>query len=157
MLTILDRLLQRLASAGIMAMLGIHTLSEPEKNNPLWCEASSCNTANGAPLLQAWSTLAERHCKHPNVIAADLFNEPYQATWGVGRPDTDWGLAASRIGNHVQSRCARWLIVTQGVGNNQGQCKESASQSTCWWDENLVSQITHPIMLRDQSKLVLSP
>eukprot|EP00326_Haptolina_ericina_P038408 CAMPEP_0181245052 /NCGR_PEP_ID=MMETSP1096-20121128/43203_1 /TAXON_ID=156174 ORGANISM="Chrysochromulina ericina, Strain CCMP281" /NCGR_SAMPLE_ID=MMETSP1096 /ASSEMBLY_ACC=CAM_ASM_000453 /LENGTH=213 /DNA_ID=CAMNT_0023341673 /DNA_START=68 /DNA_END=706 /DNA_ORIENTATION=+ len=83
--------------------------------------------------------------------------EPYQATWGVGRPGTDWGLAASRIGNHVQSRCARWLIVAQGVGNNQGQCKESASQSTCWWGENLVSQIAHPIMLRDQSKLVLSP
>jgi|EP00966_Prymnesium_polylepis_P270021 endoglucanase len=53
------------------------------------------------PLLEAWTVLAARYCEtQPHVIAADLFNEPFAATWGdewgEGR---DWPSAAERLGS----------------------------------------------------------
>ena len=105
--------------------------------------------------------LAERYCAEPNVIAADLFNEPADATW-VHKGEkidffTDWPSAASRLGNHVLDICPRWLIVVAGVANKGGQCKDSASNTHCWWGENFIGHATRPVELSDPSKLVLSP
>ena len=79
-LDILEDVARRLKRVGILVVLDIHTLSDPEQNDPLWCLAASCSTVTEAPLWRAWEVLAARFCSHPNVIAADLFNEPYGAT-----------------------------------------------------------------------------
>ena len=77
-LAILDDILTRLRTAGIFVVLDMHTSVYPEANTPLWCgSASSCTAADEAPIRQAWETLAQRYCNsHPNVIGADLYNEP---------------------------------------------------------------------------------
>mmetsp|Transcript_29831 Transcript_29831/g.65226 ORF Transcript_29831/g.65226 Transcript_29831/m.65226 type:complete len:779 (-) Transcript_29831:266-2602(-) len=150
-----DDLLLRLRRAGLLVMIDIHTLTEPEQNNPLWCEADACTAENEAPLFAAWRTLARRYCSHPNVIAADLFNEPFGATWGTNRA-TDWDRAAERLGTMLHSECARWLVVVEGIANRGGACKKLSGDG-CWWGENILGQLDAPIVLPDQSKLVLSP
>lgn len=56
-------------------------------------------------MLLSWTRLTSKLCGQWNVFGADLHNEPHQATWGRGW-DTDWNLAAGRIGNHVLARRA---------------------------------------------------
>ena len=158
-LDILDDVVIRLEQAGIFVVLDMHTL-ESDGNQGLWCYANSlgeCTTDEEAPIREAWEVLAARYCSSPNVVGADLFNEPFSATWGLGSSGTDWGLAAGRLGSHVLSRCSRWLILVEGVASNNGQCRASASHDSCWWGENLIPQTAHPVQLSDPSKLVLSP
>ena len=84
----LDDLIQRLAGAGIFVMLDMHTVSEPEKNNGLWCaepgqegcsrgttEDDLSNPNTDWQVLAAWTKLAHRFCARRNVILADVFNE----------------------------------------------------------------------------------
>ena len=133
-LDILDDLVIRLEQAGIFVVLDMHTL-EVDGNQGLWCDPNSrgeCTANEEAPIREAWEVLAARYCSSPNVVGADLFNEPYSATWGLGSSGTDWGLAAGRLGNHVLSHCSRWLILVEGVANNDGQCRASASHDFCW-------------------------
>ena len=133
-LDILDDLVIRLEQAGIFVVLDMHTL-EVDGNQGLWCYPNSrgeCTANEEAPIREAWEVLAARYCSSPNVVGADLFNEPYSATWGLGSSGTDWGLAAGRLGNHVLSHCSRWLILVEGVANNDGQCRASASHDFCW-------------------------
>ena len=115
-------------------VLDMHTL-EVDGNQGLWCDPNSrgeCTANEEAPIREAWEVLAARYCSSPNVVGADLFNEPHSATWGLGSSGTDWGLAAGRLGNHVLSHCSRWLILVEGVANNDGQCRASASHDFCW-------------------------
>ena len=118
-LDILDDVVIRLQEAGIFVVLDIHTL-EVDYNNGLWCEPNrqgQCTESEEAPLREAWEVLATRYCSSPNVVGADLFNEPHDAFWGRGSSGTDWGLAAGRLGSHLLSHCPRWLILVEGVSN----------------------------------------
>ena len=50
----------------------------------------------------------------------DLRNEIRKAngkspTWGDGNKETDWRLAAERIGNEVQEIAPHWLIIVGGI------------------------------------------
>ena len=127
------------------------------ENEPYWCGCLPCTHELEAPLSAAWALLAARYCHAPNVIMADLFNEPYLASWGTGEPRTDWDLAVSRIGSALLDSCPRWLLVAQGVANNGGLCA-AASGYHCWWGENLIGQLHHPIELPNHpGRLVLSP
>lgn len=86
----------------------------------------------------------------------DLHNEPHKASWGQGNQWTDWNKAAERIGNHVLSRCPRWLINVEGVGYDPGAVN-SRGIPGLWWGENLVGVKVAPVRLTNQSKLVYSP
>ena len=78
---------------------------------------------------QAWTNLMDVLCSRWNVFAADLKNEPVDATWGFcDDPHRDarrcnekleWGHAAGRIGNHILEQCPRMLIVVEGVGGGE--------------------------------------
>ncbi|EOD29661.1 hypothetical protein EMIHUDRAFT_233753 [Emiliania huxleyi CCMP1516] len=161
-LAALDDLVRRLQDAGIYVMLGIHVIAT-DTNSALWCQSveGGCSSEDEEPLFDAWSSLVTRYCASPNVIAADLYNEPFGATWGSGDRMTDWDLAAERLGNHVLARCPRWLIFVQGIANNGGWCRNHPSGlhsgHTCWWGEAVHPHRAHPIELSDASKLVLSP
>ena len=193
-LDMLAHVSQRLAGAGIFLMLDVHSMVEPEQNQPLWCEPGDggAGCADGVdddalsqpdsiqPLLRVWEILAERLCSHRNVIMADLYNEPFGAHWGnhtvpprtraemqhpwTADPSwargTDWAAAAQRLGNHVLSLCERWLIVVQGVANNEPThiCMNvTDGAGWCWWGENVLGQVTNPIRLEQPDRLVLSP
>lgn len=164
-LSVLDDIVDRLKAVGVFVALDIHTLSDPEGNNNLWCLANSCNTTNEAPLWDAWATLSTHFCAKPNVFASDLFNEPYGADWASGDAGVDWNSAAQRLGDHVLSICPRWLIVVNGIANRDGECRRScldagmvsAHCSGCWWGENIIGHVDDPITLSTPEKLVLSP
>ena len=84
----LDDLILRLQRIGVLVLLDMHTLGEggSASNTPFWCgEDAPCDEASERPLMAAWGLLAARYCSRPNVMGADLFNEPYGATW----PSTD--------------------------------------------------------------------
>ena len=52
--------------------------------------------------------------------------------------------------------CPRWLIVVEGVGNNNKACGH-AGHGGCWWGENILGQLRAPITLSLPDRLVLSP
>lgn len=159
-LDVLDDVVDRLRAAGIFVALDVHTLTLPEHNQPLWClrePSQGCGDDDEDLIFSAWRVLAQRYCSSPNVILADLFNEPYQATWtGAGTGGTDWGDFARRMGDFVLGLCPRWLIIVEGVGGNNGQCG-ALGHGGCWWGENILSQREHPIQLSLPNRLVLSP
>ena len=159
-LDVLDDVIERLRDVGIFVALDVHTLTVPEHNQPLWClrePSQGCGDDDEDLVFSAWQILAQRYCSSPNVILADLFNEPYYATWmGAGPGGTDWGDFARRMGNFVLGLCPRWLIMVEGVGGNNGQCG-ALGHGGCWWGENILSQREHPIELSFPNRLVLSP
>ena len=138
-------------------MLDMHGYDDT--NSAMWCGdpvSGACTAEDEASLFGAWSTVADRYCGSPNVIAADLFNEPYGATWGTGNVSTDWDLAAERLGAHVHAQCPRWLVVVQGIANRGGWCRDHSGYG-CWWGEMVIAHRYHPVSLPDPKKLVLSP
>ena len=90
------------------------------------------------PLEEAWRKLARRFCSHWNVFAADLFNEPWGASWGSNEPAHDWARYAARLGDLILAECPRWLVVIEGVGTG-GPTVQPADHTfcdLCFWGEN---------------------
>ena len=108
-----------------------------------------------ATLPQLWSKLADALCDQWNLVGVDLHHEPHKATWGQGPVSKRWDEGAKRLGNHVLSRCARWLVFVQGI--SYGAPHDGGSSKGYWWGENLVGAIEQPIVLSDKSKLVYAP
>jgi endoglucanase len=106
-------------------------------------------------LLQQWTKLADALCGQWNVVAVDLHHEPHKATWGQGPANKRWDLAATRLGNHVLSRCPRWLIFVEGI--HHGAPNDGGAAKGYWWGENLVGAAQSPVSLTDPTKLVYSP
>lgn len=92
----------------------------------------------------------------PISVAQDLQNEPHSSSWGKGLP-TDWNKAAEKLGDHVNSKCARWMIFVEGVGYTPGAPGADDPGAGFWWGENLVGAKVAPVRLRNQSKLVYAP
>ena len=156
-LDILDDVVNKLQVAGVFVALDVHTLTHPEHNDPLWCLGDGgCDAETEELIFASWEKLANRYCSHPNVIFADLFNEPYYATWRGELGGSDWGDFAKRMGDFVLGICPRWLILVEGVGGNEGQCG-AMGHGGCWWGENIITAREHPIQLALPNRLVLSP
>ena len=100
--------------------------------------------------IHTWPHASDLHC-------TDLYNEPFSATWGVGDSTNRWDLAATRLGNAVLYECPRWMIVVEGVAQHGGSWSSCSQHGGCWWGENIQGHVSHPIVLSDESKLVLSP
>ena len=76
---------------------------------------------------RSWAHIADVLCSQWNVIGVDLQSQPFRASWdspGKGpptfNPATDWNAAATRLGNFVLSKCPRWLVFVEGVGETPG-------------------------------------
>ena len=144
---------QKAAKYGILVMMTCHrTTPTAWPGEGLWHDSH----ISEQQALDSWSSVADALCGQWNVFAADLQNEPHKASWGKGR-DTDWDKAAARIGNHVLSRCPRWLIMVEGVGYNPGAPGADNPAQGFWWGENLVGIKVAPVALSNQRRLVYSP
>jgi endoglucanase len=156
-LSVLDDVLDRLRVAGIFVVIDMHTISEPEAQDPLWhANADTWDVVSDErPLRDAWSVMADRYCaSQPHVIGVDLFNEPYSSTWGASRGGGhDWASAAERLGDHVLERCSRWLILVSGVADYSG---DGCHDVGCCCP-NIRGQLDRPLKLRHPGRLVLSP
>jgi endoglucanase len=146
-LEIMDAVIQEAGRQGLMVLLDNHALNDqvlPE----VWYD----NQVSEADWIRVWTMLADRYKSQPNVIGADLLNEPHgRASWGTGNPATDWRLAAERAGNAIGAVNPNWLILVQGVENNvPGQKLQH------WLGGNLEGVRNFPVRLNQSRKLVYS-
>ena len=101
-----------LREAGILVALDMHSLWK-DGNAGTWCGDAEprCDVTDTSHFMfRAWRILAERLCAEPNVLFADVFNEPYDHSWD------GWARFVEAIGAHILHYCPRWLIVAEGVG-----------------------------------------
>ena len=142
------------AEHGILVMLTCHRLRPSAwPGDGKWFD----RVITEERVKASWDKLADRLCPQWNVFAVDLQNEPHGSSWGLGMGDkSDWGHAAERLGNHVLSRCRRWLIMVEGIGYDPGSSDQDPAGGI-FWGENLAGALQQPVQLSDPSKLVFSP
>ena len=138
---ILDELILKLRDAGIFVMLDMHAIYSPVVAGEENYSPSVRDVAYTAMISDAWAVLAQRYCASPNVIMADIFNEPYAMDW------MQWKAWIEIIGGRVQRICARWLIAVQGAKDTNQYC----------WGEDISGQRTAPIQLPVGNRLVMAP
>ncbi|HEV2377085.1 MAG TPA: cellulase family glycosylhydrolase, partial [Streptosporangiaceae bacterium] len=115
--TVFNQVVTDLASAGLMVVLDNHT------SNWQWC----CSETDGNTLwynsaypesawLADWESMARTFKGVPQVIGADLRNEPRGlSSWGGSDPATDWHAAAERGGDAVLGVDPHWLVFVEGI------------------------------------------
>lgn len=148
-LEVMDLIVEEADRQGLMILLDNHQITYTEIPE-LWYGEGFTEEH----WINTWKMLADRYRNHPNVIGADLKNEPHgRASWGTGDRATDWRLAAERAGNAILEVNPNWLIVVEGVENNvPGQ-----RLATHWMGGNLEGVRQFPVRLNRPGKLVYSP
>ncbi len=141
-LPLMDKIVDAATSRGLMVILDQH---RPDQY------AQSCLPVSGDLTEQQWvsdwAMLAAHYRDNPLVVGADLHNEPCgNATWGSGSPQTDWRLMAETAGNAILKVNPNWLIVVEGIDNNDGQ--------STWWGGDLAAAKTYPVQLSEPNHLV---
>ncbi|MBD1909231.1 cellulase family glycosylhydrolase [Leptolyngbya sp. FACHB-16] len=148
-LKVMDAIIQEAGRQGLMILLDSHRLNN-QRIPELWYGDGFTEE----DWINTWTMLAERYRDQPNVIGADLKNEPHgAASWGTGDRATDWRLAAERAGNAILQVNPNWLIVVEGVERNVPGQRLSAH----WWGGNLEGVRDNPVRLSVNNKLVYSP
>ncbi|WP_083305150.1 cellulase family glycosylhydrolase [Moorena producens] len=148
-LEVMDAIIKEAQKQGILILLDCHQLND-QRIPPLWYGDGFTET----DWIETWKMLANRYRNQPNVIGADLKNEPHgSASWGTNDLATDWRLAAQRAGNAILAVNPKWLIVVEGVEKNvPGQ-----RLATHWHGGNLEGVREYPVRLSNPNKLVYSP
>lgn len=115
--TIFETVVKDLAAAGLMVVL------DNQASNATGCCTSTADTLwytsgySQSQWLADWKSVASAFRSVPQVIGADLRNEPRgTATWGGSAAD-DWHAAAERGGNAVMSADPRMLIFVEGTSS----------------------------------------
>jgi endoglucanase len=148
-LEVMDAVIQEAGRQGLLVLLDSHRLNN-QRIPELWYG----DGFSEADWINTWLMLADRYKFQPNVIGADLKNEPHgQASWGTGDRSTDWRLAAERAGNAILKVNRNWLIVVEGVEKNAVGQKLKRH----WMGGNLEGVRNFPVRLTLSNKLVYSP
>ena len=148
-LEVMDLIVQEAGRQGLLVLLDSHRLNH-DRIPELWYGDGFTE----ADWIDTWVMLAKRYQNQPNVIGADLKNEPHgRASWGTYDRATDWRLAAERAGNAILKVNRSWLIVVEGVENNvPGQTLKRH-----WMGGNLEGVKRFPVRLSVRNKVVYSP
>lgn len=148
-LEVMDAIIQEAGRHNLTILLDSHRLNDREIPE-LWYDEEFSE----ADWIDMWKMLAQRYKDQPNVIGADLKNEPHGiASWGTYDLTTDWRLAAERAGNAILEIAPHWLIVVEGVENNvPGQ-----QLPIHWQGGNLEGVKRYPVRLSRPQQLVYSP
>jgi endoglucanase len=147
-LEIMDIIIGGLKENGILVMPDMHSfVPGTYMEDGLWY-----NTAHPESMvISTWDVVVNRfHKKHWNLVAIDLKNEPHGVTWGSGDLATDFQLAAERIGNHILSNGGEKILIFVTGSHSDPAC-------ACFWGENFMNVIQHPVRLVNQEKLVYTP
>lgn len=132
----------------LLIILDNHSLANDSHTYDLWYN----ETYSEQDWLDHWNMMAARFKKYPNVIGADVKNEPHgRATWGTGDA-TDWRLAAQKAGNVIHSVAPEWLIIVEGIES----WVEGQQLPSHWWGGNLEGVRHFPVELKKPNKLVYS-
>ncbi|HEU4658426.1 MAG TPA: cellulase family glycosylhydrolase [Capillimicrobium sp.] len=145
----MDEIIAEARRQDLLVVLDNHSTADDAFTSDLWYG----NGYSEDDWVAAWRMLARRYADRPNVVAADLKNEPHgAATWGTGGA-TDWRRAAERAGDAIGAIAPHWLIVVEGVeGPVAGQLLDRH-----WWGGNLEGVRQAPVRLALPHKLVYSP
>ncbi len=161
-LEIMEKFVEFAYQEGIFILLDYHRLG-CNYIEPFWYS----NEVSEADMIRTWEKVAQIFGKYPNVIGADLKNEPHSTgsgsslyttgpTWGYNEA-TDWNLAAERIGNAVLAKAPHWLIFVEGTQVTNPSIDSSFQWGyNAWWGGNLMAVQYYPVNL-PQEKLVYSP
>lgn len=155
---VLDKLVEHAAKVGLKIILDNHS-REPDgyMNETLWYTAK----VPEEKWIADWKVVAARYAKYPNVVAADLDNEPHgntgmgmkpPAAWGNDIPgfaNNDWRAAAEKCGVEVLKVNPNLMIIVEGVEQYKGE--------TYWWGGNLAGVRDAPITLIPKDRLIYSP
>jgi endoglucanase len=146
----MDVIVDAAARHGLAVILDCHSLADDGYQHGLWYGQGGFTEDDW---VAAWRALAARYRNRPNVIGADLKNEPHgPATWGTGDA-TDWRRAAERAGNAVLAEAPSWLVLVEGIeGRVPGQQLDSH-----WWGGNLEGVRQAPVRLSRPGRVVYSP
>jgi endoglucanase len=148
-LEVMDSIIQEAGRQGLLVLLDSHRLND-QRIPELWYGDGFTE----ADWINTWTMLANRYKNQPNVIGADLKNEPHgRASWGTNDQGTDWRLAAERAGNAILAVNPNWLIVVEGVEKNVPGQKLAGH----WMGANLEGVERFPVRLSRSNKLVYSP
>jgi endoglucanase len=148
-LEIMDAIITEAGKQGLMIILDCHRLNN-QRIPELWYGDGFTEW----DWIRGWAMLTERYKDQPNVIGADLKNEPHgKATWGTGDRKTDWRLAAERAGNAVLNINPNWLIFVEGIEENVPGQKLAKH----WMGGNLEGVKKWPVRLNHPKQLVYSP
>lgn len=164
-LTVLEKIIVKASELGLYIILNYHNISCIAVE-PLWY----IDSFTEQDYISIWVSVAQRLGKYPNVVGADLKNEPHSvspkpscytdgqsATWGMGNPKTDWNLAAERIGRAVLEVAPHWLILVEGTQYTNPQSDDVLLYpDAVYWGENLRAVRDYPVNL-PKDKLVYSP
>lgn len=143
-LKLMDKIVTGATDRGLMVILDRHRPMS-DAQSELWYT----DKVSEDQWISDWVMLAKNFKGNDLVVGADLHNEPHgKATWGDGKKDTDWRLAAERAGNAVLKANPDWLIIVEGV--------ERYQNDGYWWGGNLMGAKQHPVRLSNKSKLVYS-
>lgn len=123
-LEVMDKLITALGEAGILVMLDMHSLEhDGYLQDGLWYNDEYPQETTKS----AWETMINRYKSYWNVVAMDVFNEPFDGTWGTGDSSTDFNTWCETMGNFADSLGADWLIFCEGVAQSP-PCTDA-----CFW------------------------
>lgn len=90
-----------------------------------------------------WVQVATLFGSRPNVIGADLHNEPHDLAWSA------WATQAEACAAALHAVAPHWLVFVEGVGAYNGE--------NYWWGGALQGVRDRPVVLGVPDKLVYSP
>jgi endoglucanase len=147
---VMDIIIKEAGRQGLMVILDNHSQADDGFMYDLWYGQDGYTERDW---ISAWSALAKRYARMPQVIGADLKNEPHgRATWGTGGP-TDWRRAAQRAGNAVLAQNPHLLVIVEGIESPLSGGKLDRH----WWGGNLEGVRRNPVTLKVKNQLVYSP
>lgn len=138
------------AERHLLILLDIHRLRTEDVASPgLWYTDDFPEHL----LKETWVKLAREFSDKWNVIGADIYNEPWNATWSKDTTDPDnWKRACEELGEAIHDVCPHWLLFIEGMGDRA--CNLSKGS---FWAENLRPVHDDPPEINIQHKIVLSP
>ena len=144
---VMDVIIKACGDAGILVMLDMHSLEAGGyMQDGLWYDDKYPQSTT----LKVWNMMVDRYKDYWNVFAIDVFNEPFDATWGQGDDSTDFNTWCQTVGNDVHQD-TEWLILCEGDAISP-PCTDA-----CFWGENLQGVRTNPVELNMANKIVYSP
>ncbi|WP_297487630.1 glycoside hydrolase family 5 protein [Thermococcus sp.] len=153
-LKIMEKIVSYANTIGLYVLLDYHRIGCTEIE-PLWYTENYTEDQ----YIKDWLFLARTFGKYPNVIGADLKNEPHgPAGWGTG-DKRDFRLFAERAGGEILKVAPHWLIFVEGTQYTHVPRIDSEIEKNGWWTfwgENLMGVREYPVRL-PKGKVVYSP
>ncbi|NPA22303.1 MAG: cellulase family glycosylhydrolase [Candidatus Micrarchaeota archaeon] len=155
-LDIMKKIVEEAGKRGIYVLLDYHRIGCTEIE-PLWYTENFTEQ----DYINTWLLVAQEFKDYPNVIGADLKNEPHGwyedgATWGYNET-RDWDKGAARIGQAILEVAPHWLLFVEGTQITNPEIDSSYEYGyNSWWGGNLMAAQQYPVDL-PRDKLVYSP